>query len=75
MEEADMLIILERIIWLIDRNRFVEARRLIQRELENLQGITEHTCKRKTVNKGCCKVCENLNCNENIKLERVENEK
>ncbi len=75
MKEADMLIILEKIIWLIERNRFVEARRLVEREVENLQGIMEQKCKRKKVNAGNCKICENLNCNEHIKLEGVENGK
>ena len=75
MNETDMLIILERIIWLMEKNRFVEARRLVEREVENLQGITEQKCKRKQVNKGYCKICENLNCNEHIKLEGVENGK
>ncbi len=65
MNETDMLIILERVIWLIDRNRFLEARRLIKQELNNLKGITEQKCKDKNINESNCSVCENLNCNEN----------
>lgn len=67
MEETKMLIVLERIFWLTERNRYVEARRLVEQELNNLKGITELNCKAKKINSGHCKICKNLNCNENNK--------
>lgn len=65
MEEKLMLSLLDRIEELVNKNRFVEARRLTERELENLQGITEQKCKAHKINKGYCKICSNSNCNLN----------
>lgn len=65
MEEKAMLNILNRIQWLIIRNRFVEGRRLVKREIENLKGITEQNCKLHEYNKDNCSTCKNLNCNLN----------
>ena len=65
MEEKIMLNILNRIQWLIIRNRFFEARRLVKQELENLNGITETKCKVHTLNADGCKSCKNYNCNLN----------
>lgn len=64
-----MLEILDKIEWLIVRNRFIEARRIVKQELENLNGITEQKCKRLKINQGYCRICRNRNCNlnENIK--------
>lgn len=66
MEEKEMLNILNKIQWLIIRNRFVEARRIVKREIEKLQGITELNCNLHKYNKESCKRCKNLNCNLNI---------
>ena len=55
MEEKVMLNLLNRVEWLIIRNRFVEARRLVKREIENLQGITEQNCKLHKYNKDYCR--------------------
>ena len=60
-----MLSLLVRIENLVDKNRFVEAIRLTEREIENLKGITEQKCKRYKINKGYCKICTNANCNLN----------
>ena len=65
MEEKVMLNLLNRVEWLIIRNRFVEARRLVKREIENLKGITEQNCKPYKYNKDNCSTCKNLNCNLN----------
>lgn len=60
-----MLNIFDRLDWLIVRNRSFEAKRLIKQELENLKSITEKKCKRFKLNKTYCRVCKNLNCNNN----------
>lgn len=65
MEEKVMLTILDKIIWLIDRNRFVEARRIVKQELDNLKGITEKNCKLLKLRKDFCNHCRNYNCNLN----------
>ncbi len=65
MEEQAMLSLLDRFEDLVNKNRFVEARRLAEREIENLQGITEQKCKFHKVNKGYCNTCKNINCNLN----------
>ena len=65
MNESTMLSLLVRIENLVDKNRFVEAIRLTEREIENLKGITEQKCKRYKINKGYCKICTNVNCNLN----------
>lgn len=67
MNEETMIELLNRFEWLLERNRFVEARRLVKREIENLEGITEYKCKKIKINKGFCKTCENQNCNLKIK--------
>lgn len=66
MEESTMLNILNKIQWLIVRNRFVEGRRLVKQELNNLKGITEIECKVHTMNTEGCKSCKNYNCNLNL---------
>ena len=60
-----MLNILDKLNWLIVRNRSVAAKILVKREIENLKGITEKNCKSFKINKTYCKVCKNLNCNNN----------
>lgn len=60
-----MLEILDKIEWLIVRNRFIEARRIVKQELENLNGITEQKCKRLKINQVYCRICRNRNCNLN----------
>lgn len=60
-----MLNILDKLNWLIVRNRSFEAKKLVKREIENLKGITEKNCKSFKINKTYCKVCKNLNCNNN----------
>lgn len=60
-----MLNILDRLHWLIVRNRSFEAKRLVKQEIENLKGITEKNCKSYKINKTYCRVCMNLNCNNN----------
>ena len=67
MDEKVMLSLLDRFEDLVDKNRFVEARRLVEREIENLQGITEQKCKLHKRNKDYCNICSNLNCNLNNK--------
>lgn len=62
-----MLEILDKIEWLIVRNRFIEARRIVKQELENLNGITEQKCKRLKINRGYCRICKNINCKLNKK--------
>ena len=69
MEETKMLIVLERILWLTERNRFLEARRLVEQEINNLKVTTELNCKARKINEGHCRVCKNLNCNKNKKNE------
>ena len=65
MEEQVMLSLLDRFENLVNKNRLVEIRRLVEREIENLQGITEQKCKAHKINKDYCKRCSNLNCNLN----------
>lgn len=65
MEEITMLNILDRLEWLVVRNRSYEAKRLVKQEIENIKGITEKNCKRYKLNKTYCLVCSNLNCSNN----------
>ena len=65
VEEMTLLNILHRLNWLIVRNRSYEAKRLVKQEIENLKSITEKNCKRFKLNKAYCRVCKNLNCNNN----------
>lgn len=65
MEETTMLNILDRLDWLIVRNRSYEAKRLVKQEIENVKEITEKNCRRYKLNKTYCQVCSNLNCNYN----------
>lgn len=67
MEEITLLNILDRLDWLIVRNRSYEAKKLVKQEIENLKSITEKNCKRFKLNKTYCRVCTNLNCNNNQK--------
>ena len=67
MEEITLLNILDRLDWLIVRNRSYEDKKLVKQEIENLKSITEKNCKRFKLNKTYCRVCTNLNCNNNQK--------
>ena len=60
-----MLNILDRLDWLIVRNRSYEAKRLVKQEIENIKEITEKNCRRYKLKKTYCQVCSNLNCNYN----------
>lgn len=60
-----MLSILNRLEWLVLRNRSYEAKRLVKQEIENVKEITEKNCKRYKLNKTYCLICSNLNCNNN----------
>lgn len=62
-----MLNILNRLDWLIVRNRSYEAKRLVKQEIENVKEITERNCRKYKLNKTYCQVCSNLNCNQNKK--------
>lgn len=62
-----MLEILDKIEWLIDRNRSFEAKRLVKQELENLQDITQQKCKLLRYNNEFCRICKNINCKLNKK--------
>lgn len=62
-----MLNILDKLNWLIARNRLYEAKKLVKQEIGNLKSITEKNCKRFKLNKTYCRVCTNLNCNNNQK--------
>lgn len=74
MEEQAMLRILDKFIWYIERNRLLEAKRVVQQELDNLNGITETKCKRRKINKGYCNICKNRNCNLNSNPEYKDND-
>ena len=67
MEEKIILSILARIERLTSLNRFVEARRVVRCEIENLQDITQDKCKAHKINAGFCKTCSNYNCKLNMK--------
>lgn len=60
-----MLNILNKLDWLIVRNRSYEAKRLVKQEIENVKEITEKNCRRYKLNKTYCSVCSNFNCNYN----------
>lgn len=65
VEEITMLNIIDKLNWLIVRNRSYEAKKLVKQEIENLKEITEKNCKSFKINKTYCKVCKNSNCNIN----------
>ena len=52
MKETVMLNILDKLEWLIVRNRTFEAKKVLRIELDNLKGITEQKCKLIKVIKG-----------------------
>lgn len=69
---------LDRLYWFIERNRYVEARRLVDQELDNANGVTVEKCKRFKLNKTYCNTCKNYNCSNNSNnsepIEPVTNE-
>lgn len=69
-DDSVMIQLLDRFNWYIERNRFIEARRLVIQELDNANGVTVQNCKRLKVNKGYCRVCTNYNCSKNENKER-----
>lgn len=73
MEEQKMIQMLDRFIWYTNRNRLIEAKRVVQQELNNLNGITELQCKSRKINKNWCKICKNKNCNLNVNPEYKDN--
>lgn len=58
-------IFLDRMIWLLARNRSFEMKRWLKQELENTKGFTEQICKRRKIKDEYCKRCKNYNCNLN----------
>ena len=72
LNDYDSVIIqlLDRFNWLIVRNRFIEARRLVEQELDNANGVTVQKCKRFKLNKTYCRICTNYNCSNNENKER-----
>ena len=63
--DKKFLCLLGKFKFIADKNRLFEGRRLIERELENLNGVTELKCKNRKYNNRWCEVCENYNCNLN----------
>lgn len=70
--------ILDRLYWFLERNRYVEARRLVDQELDNANGVTVEKCKRFKLNKTYCNTCKNYNCSNNSNnsepIEQITNE-
>lgn len=64
-DDSSIIQILNTFNWYIERNRFIEARRLVDQEINNANGVTVQNCKRFKVNKGYCRVCTNYNCTNN----------
>ena len=58
-----MLEILDKLEWLVVRNRTFEAKKRLKIELENLRGITEQKCKLIKLRKDYCSHCWIYNCN------------
>lgn len=73
MDEQRMIQILDKFILYANRNRLIEAKRVAQQELNNLNGITELKCKSRKINKNWCKICKNRNCNLNANPEYKDN--
>lgn len=46
----------------IERNDLYLLKRLIRDELEMMKGIREKNCKRYKINKGYCRICNNVYC-------------
>ena len=65
-----MLEILDKLEWLVVRNRTFEAKKRLKIELENLRGITEQKCKLIKLRKDYCSHCWNYNCNNYNKCKR-----
>lgn len=67
MKETVMLNILDKLEWLIVRNRTFEAKKVLRIELDNLKGITQKNCSntRYYFYDGTCKYCQNVNCKSN----------
>lgn len=71
--DKKFLCLLAKFKMIADKNRLYEGRRLIGREFENLNGITERKCKNHKYSNRWCEVCENYNCNLNAN-QAFENE-
>lgn len=50
---------------LIERNRLYEAKKYMQIQIENLNGITEQKCFKRKVRADYCEHCQNEFCNLN----------
>lgn len=55
----------------IERNDLYLLKRLIRDELEMMKGIREKNCKRYKINKGYCRICNNVYCS----LNEIENKR
>lgn len=69
-DDSNIIQILDRFNWYIERNRFIEARRLVDQEIDNANGVTVQKCQRFKINEGYCRVCTNYNCGNNENKER-----
>lgn len=49
----------------IGRNDLLLSKRLVDRELENIKGITEQRCMKRKLREDYCNFCDNLYCNIN----------
>lgn len=67
MKETVMLNILDKLEWLIVRNRTFEAKKVLRIELDNLKGITQKNCSnaRYYFYDWAYKYCQNVNCESN----------
>lgn len=67
MKETVMLNILDKLEWLIVRNRTFEAKKVLRIELDNLKGITQKNCSNTIYYfyDWACKYCQNVNCESN----------
>lgn len=67
MKETVMLNILDKLEWLIVRNRTFEAKKVLRIELDNLKGITQKNCSntRYYFYDWTCRYCLNMNCESN----------
>lgn len=65
-----MLEIIRKLDIMIEKNRWYEAKKYFQIELENAKGITEQKCKKKKLRKDICNYCKNFNCNLNKNMSK-----
>ena len=75
MDEKKMIVLLYRLERQCNRNGLFVIKKLLDREIKNLKGITEKVCKKRKIRENYCNYCDNINCNLNpLKESKIDEE-